>query len=475
MSPLYRLKRSSWEMLEASFGTQFSHRDPRLDRTGAHAAPGPAYQIISGEDAQLLSKMRNVHLLVSCLLTLQILEGLCQECGKAEYLDDEGQCIHCRRCPAGQEPDGICGFGSGAGVGCRVCAPGSFSSRLDMSPCILHTQCNKRKRIQRTAGTRSTDAMCGDCLTGFFPLVSNSVSTCIACWLAPPDTAGCEGQRTLRGRSPRTLEAAIKPDPNSSLNSTRKGVQEDSGTQYAVLAIVPVFCMMGLTGIFLCNLLKKKGYHCTAQKELDEEACPEKEGINPSDMLEENGNEDTIGVLVRLITEKKENAVALEELLKDYQNKQISTIGNKSPQSRLHLLPQMPNLCKHQHHLHTVQGLASRSGTCCTRCSQKKWPQVLASPQPATVPAAVTKTVRTGTKAARVGEITILSVGRFRVARIPEQKPNPPEVKAISELGGGNAQGLPQNDASEQRVLLSNTVRAKNRSLEDTSKLEDVI
>ncbi|XP_063807271.1 tumor necrosis factor receptor superfamily member 19L isoform X2 [Pseudophryne corroboree] len=419
--------------------------------------------------------MQNVHgVLLSCLFALQVWEGICQECGKGEYLDSSGQCVPCVRCPAGQEPDGFCGFGTGSGVRCRGCAPGTFSSRLDMSVCILHIQCDKRNRVQRSAGTARTDAVCGDCRTGYFSLVSNSVSTCMACWLAAPDTVGCEGQRTLRNRSPRTLEAEGKPDPKSTLNSTRKGTREDSRTEYAVLAIVPVFCMMGLSGIFLCNLLKKKGYHCTAQKEQDAEAAPEKDGIIPPDMLEENGNEDTIGVLVRLITEKKENAVALEELLKDYQNKQISTIGNKSPQ-RLHLLPQMPNLCKHQHHLHTVQGTASRSGTCCSRCSQKKWPGEFASPQPEPVPAAAAKAGRPGAKAARAGEITILSVGRFRVARIPEQKPNPLEVKAASDLAVGNVCCLPQNEDSEQRVLLSNTVRAKNRSLEDTSKLEDVI
>ncbi|XP_073517385.1 tumor necrosis factor receptor superfamily member 19L isoform X2 [Phyllobates terribilis] len=417
--------------------------------------------------------------LVSFLFTIQIWEGICQEqeCGIAEYLDDDGNCAPCRKCPRGQEPDGVCGFGdgrrwwrTGGGVGCRVCAPGTFSSRHGTSPCSMHTQCNKKKRVHLSAGSARADTACGECLPGYFPLVANSANTCVACWLAPPDTVGCEGQRTLRNRSPRTLEAANNQEP-SPKNGTRKGVPEDSGTQYAVLAIVPVFCMMGLAGILLCNILKKKGYRCTSQK-VDEEAepAPEKDG---NILLEENGNEDTIGVLVRLITEKKENAVALEELLKEYQAKQTSATGNKSPQNKPHLLPQMPNLCKHQHHLHTIQGPAS-SRSCCTRCSQKKWPEVISPPQSVVVPASNGKSAKTSAKAA-VGEITILSVGRFRVARIPEQKPNPPEMKALSDLCVRDVPCLPQNDVPEQRVLLSNTVRAKNRSLEDTSKLEDVI
>lgn len=79
----------------------------------------------------------------------------------------------------------------------------------------------------------------------------------------------------------------------------------------------------------------------------------------------------------------------------------------------------MPHVCPHRHHLHTVQGLASLSGPSCSRCSQKKWPEVLLSPEAA---AATTPTPRllpnpartpkTGAKAGRQGEITILSVGR---------------------------------------------------------------
>uniref|UniRef100_G1K3E2 Tumor necrosis factor receptor superfamily member 19L n=1 Tax=Xenopus tropicalis TaxID=8364 RepID=G1K3E2_XENTR len=117
--------------------------------------------------------------------------------------------------------------------------------------------------------------------------------------------------------------------------------------------------------------------------------------LNHPCLSEENGNEDTIGVLVRLISEKKGKALT-----------PIPAIP-----SRLLLLPQMPHLCKHQHHLHTVQGPALPTGSCCSRCSQKKWTNAAG-------------------KVGRQGEITILAVGRFRVARIPEQKPSSLEVKA---------------------------------------------
>jgi tumor necrosis factor receptor superfamily protein 19-like len=81
--------------------------------------------------------------------------------------------------------------------------------------------------------------------------------------------------------------------------------------------------------------------------------------------------------------------------------------------------PSMPHICPHRHHLHTVQGLASLSGPCCSRCSQKKWPEVLLSPEAAaaTTPAPSllpnpTRAPKAGAKAGRQSEITILSVGR---------------------------------------------------------------
>ncbi|KAM8977693.1 tumor necrosis factor receptor superfamily member 19L [Pelodytes ibericus] len=411
------------------------------------------------------------------LAQLLLRRGGCQsQCGKGEYTDEQGDCVPCVVCPPGEEPDRVCGFGTG--VTCQKCSPGMFSSHLGMYPCSAHTLCEKRRRVQLGAGTATADAQCGDCLPTFFSPVAKTKgsSTCFPCRLAPPDMVGCEGIKTLRPRPPRTIDATSPSDDKKPVNGTQAGVKGDSGTEYAVLAIVPVFCMMGLLGIFLCNLLKKKGYHCTAQKELDEEgSLPEKNGIDPACLLEENANEDTIGVLVRLITEKKENAGALEELLKDYHSKQLSPSMNKPPQ-KLHLLPQMPQLCSHQHHLHTIQSLASKPGPCCSRCSQKKWTDVLVPYESApAVNASGAKTSKLTAKGGRAGEITILSVGRFRVARIPEQKTCPPEVKTISDLRSGDPQNVPRDDCCEQRVLLSNTIRAKNRSLEDTSKLEDVI
>lgn len=63
-------------------------------------------------------------------------------------------------------------------------------------------------------------------------------------------------------------------------NSTVVRSPEEKTAEYAVFALVPIFCVMGLLGILICNILKKKGYNCTAEKEGGDEetATPQKEG-----------------------------------------------------------------------------------------------------------------------------------------------------------------------------------------------------
>ncbi|KAM9246174.1 tumor necrosis factor receptor superfamily member 19L [Leptosomus discolor] len=326
-----------------------------------------------------------------------------RSCGSREY--------GAPGCPPGEEPAGACGWARGPLGTCRACPPGTFSP--GGVPCSPHTRCQARSRILVAPGTAVTDSRCGACLPGFYSPEGEREprGRCLPCATAPRSTPGCPGRR--RARSPETLgRPAGTNGTRVILMGEEEEEEEEAAAQAAVLTIAPVFCAMGLLGILVCNLLKKKGYHCTAGKD------PQPGGTGPSSIYQlEDPNEDTIGVLVRLITEKKENAAALEELLKEHRSQQPLTPLGCAPPKKLHLLPQFPPACWHQQHLHTVQGPAP-----CTRCSQKKWPQVLP-------PLSAPKVPKPG---GRPGEVTILSVGRFRVSRIPELR---------SEVGGESPRG----------------------------------
>ncbi|XP_036598860.1 tumor necrosis factor receptor superfamily member 19L [Trichosurus vulpecula] len=414
-----------------------------------------------------MMKWRRLCWSLTCFLTL--LSGhqsSSLSCQDSEYQTEAGDCAVCPECPPGEEPNQECGSGLGLGTVCRACRPGTFSTSLGRSPCLPHAGCARLRRVEVRVGTTTIDAQCGGCISGFYDPRRHPDTECRPCSRAPMGTPGC-GEPSLGrgGRQRRNVEAGMGPEVRPSENGTQAEVPEEAAAQYAVIAIVPIFCLMGLLGILLCNLLKKKGYHCTAHKDGGEEAGLEgKNGANPAYRMDDP-NEDTIGVLVRLITEKKENAAALEELLKEYHSKQLVQTSYKPLPKLTQGPPPIPHICQHQHHLHTVQGLASHSGSSCSRCSQRKWPEVLLSPEAAAASAPTPSALppRGGSskpppKGSRPGEITILSVGRFRVARIPEQRPSPPppEVKTISETSeeGEAAEAPPPGLPPENRALL---------------------
>ncbi|XP_024911135.1 tumor necrosis factor receptor superfamily member 19L [Cynoglossus semilaevis] len=403
--------------------------------------------------------MRN-HLCCSALVLLTVFG-----CGRTAPVQCRwGDGCACHQCPAGEQPSKVCGqiHSPTENVECGACPTGTFSDAFSSELCRPHVSCELLGRKVSAAGTTTSDATCGDCLSGFYSNTPQEV----------PNQSPC--LKPSHARPVRTVGKGPSAGAGGPANGTVVQSAEEKTAEYAVFALVPIFCVMGLLGILICNILKKKGYHCTAEKEAadEETASPKKEG-NTCPHLSEDVNEDTISVLVRLITEKKENAAALEELLLEYENKQMamsksSTI--KFPMlSPLASFRSLPRLCPHQSHLHTISGLsglAPRHGYRCSRCSHKKWPPVLIPPldpfkdplKP--LPTLILPSLNTSTdqqksplldgvcadthhtqsivpnivqraevKEKTEGEVTVLSVGRFQVAQIPEQKPMTCETK----------------------------------------------
>lgn len=81
-------------------------------------------------------------------------------------------------------------------------------------------------------------------------------------------------------RAVRTVGKGPSSSAGGPVNGTVVRSAEEKTAEYAVFALVPVFCVMGLLGILICNILKKKGYRCNAEKEGGDEefATPQKEG-----------------------------------------------------------------------------------------------------------------------------------------------------------------------------------------------------
>ncbi|XP_051686711.1 RELT-like protein 1 isoform X2 [Oryctolagus cuniculus] len=201
--------------------------------------------------------------------------------------------------------------------------------------------------------------------------------------LVAPDNVG---SRTLHSRAETT------PSPT---NNTGNGHPE-----YIAYALVPVFFIMGLFGVLICHLLKKKGYRCTTEAEQDIE----------EEKVEKIANADVL------------KAMVADNSLCDPESPVSPSTPGSPPVSPGPLSPGATpgkHICGH--HLHTVGGAVERD--VCQRCRHKRWHF--------TKPTNKSKESRPR----RQGEVTVLSVGRFRVTKV-EHKSNQKERRSLMSVSG---------------------------------------
>ncbi|XP_022616507.1 RELT-like protein 1 [Seriola dumerili] len=179
--------------------------------------------------------------------------------------------------------------------------------------------------------------------------------------------------------------------------------------------LVPVFFFLGLLGVVICHVLKRKGYRCTTETQDDDEEVFEEEkdpelGGDLNDTLSDNN--DTVGQIVHYIMRNEANSDALKAMV--YENSIDSDGPPLTPTSPITPTPPMtpvspgapPGAAKHTcNHLHTIGGPGGNKNIC-TRCSQKKWPLIRK-------PSAR----KAEQRRSHHGEVTVLAVGRFRVTK----------------------------------------------------------
>ncbi|GLD70357.1 tumor necrosis factor receptor superfamily member 27-like protein [Lates japonicus] len=78
-----------------------------------------------------------------------------------------------------------CGFGDGGEGVCMLCEGGKFSPDTSVAPCRRCTQCNLLNRLEKTACSPTSDALCGQCLPGYYELRSMTGEAelpCVPCY-----------------------------------------------------------------------------------------------------------------------------------------------------------------------------------------------------------------------------------------------------------------------------------------------------
>lgn len=244
-----------------------------------------------------------------------------------------------------------------------------------------------------------------------------------------------------------------------------KGDGEAGGprnSDYIAFVLVPVFFLLGLLGVVICHVLKRKGYRCTTEAHDGEDECEEEEkdpelGGDMNDTFSDNN--DTVGQIVNYIMKNEANTDALKAMV--CENSIDSDGPPLTPTSPNTPTPPMtpispgapPWAAKHTcSHLHTIGGLGGQKNIC-TRCSQKKWPLMRRL-----------SARKTEQRRSQLGEVTVLAVGRFRVTKC--EKPTRERRTLIITDSNGSVPSSPTEAEPKSRT----TSESQQEQTDDVDK-----
>ncbi|XP_048120937.1 tumor necrosis factor receptor superfamily member 19 isoform X2 [Alosa alosa] len=124
-----------------------------------------------------------------------------RECREQEYKDRLGNCLPCKQCNAGEELSKECGFGYGEDAQCVPCRPNRFKEHRSLHKCKPCLDCGLINRFQTGNCSATSNAVCGDCLPGFYRKTKLSGfldMECIQCGDPPPPyEPHCSGRVNL--------------------------------------------------------------------------------------------------------------------------------------------------------------------------------------------------------------------------------------------------------------------------------------
>ncbi|KAK2491188.1 hypothetical protein MC885_015187 [Smutsia gigantea] len=111
------------------------------------------------------------------------------DCRQQEFRDRSGNCVLCQQCGPGMELSKECGFGYGEDAQCVTCRPHRFKEDWGFQKCKPCLDCAVVNRFQKANCSVTSDAVCGDCLPGFYrktKLVGFQDMECVPCGDPPP-------------------------------------------------------------------------------------------------------------------------------------------------------------------------------------------------------------------------------------------------------------------------------------------------
>ncbi|XP_058133035.1 tumor necrosis factor receptor superfamily member 19 isoform X1 [Dasypus novemcinctus] len=140
---------------------------------------------------QVLLEQEKTFFIVVVLLAYLPCQVICEtgDCRQQEFRDRSGNCVLCPQCGPGMELSKECGFGYGEDAQCVMCRPHRFKEDWGFQKCKPCLDCALGNRFQKANCSQTSDAICGDCLPGFYrktKLVGFQDTECVPCGDPPP-------------------------------------------------------------------------------------------------------------------------------------------------------------------------------------------------------------------------------------------------------------------------------------------------
>ncbi|XP_020793362.1 tumor necrosis factor receptor superfamily member 19 [Boleophthalmus pectinirostris] len=163
-----------------------------------------------------ISLVLALHVMCSTLVPSGAGEEI-RDCKEQEYKDRFGSCKPCKQCDAGHELSKECGFGYGEDAQCVPCRSSRFKEERSLQKCKACLDCGLINRLQKNNCSSTSNAVCGDCLPGYYrktKLSGFQDMECIPCGNPPPPyEPHCSGRVNLvplppPGTSPRDMALA---------------------------------------------------------------------------------------------------------------------------------------------------------------------------------------------------------------------------------------------------------------------------
>ncbi|KAL0994221.1 hypothetical protein UPYG_G00119450 [Umbra pygmaea] len=171
------------------------------------------------------------------------------DCSENQYYLN-GDCYPCLQCGPGQEPSEDCGYGSGWSSYCIPCSAKTYKESRNYHNCKFCQSCKRINRNQKSPCTSKSNAVCGDCLPGFYSktrMDGLQDLECIPCGSSSTTEPDCSRTMAIN------VEKVWSPE-----------TPEQNATVSITLVTIAIFLIIALFIYFRHTLLRKIFKGCLA-------------------------------------------------------------------------------------------------------------------------------------------------------------------------------------------------------------------